>query len=143
VLSLEESRKFLQENPGRVINSMWVDRWKLTETTPVAKSRWCGVGWEDPDVHEIEKAPTPTTAGMYTAMQLMASRHYDCRTKDVKTAFLQSLRSTRSKPLAIRRPRGGSFEGLHQDQLLIPTTEVYGLVSGPAWWRKSLVNKLV
>jgi hypothetical protein len=144
MLTLEESRRFAQENPGRIIDSLWVDRWKPTETEPVPKSRWCAVGWQDPDVHEIEKsAPTPTTGGMYAAMQLMASRRWQGKTGDAKTAFLQSLRSNRSRPLAIRQPRGGSFEGYHPDQLMIPVTEVYGLVSGPAWWRKSLVTKLV
>ena len=40
-------------------------------------------------------------------------------------------------------PSDEQFEGYHMDQLVLLLTEVYGLVSGPAWWRRSLLEILV
>ena len=45
--------------------------------------------------------------------------------------------------LACRMPSDEQFEGYHMDQLVLLLTEVYGLVSGPAWWRRSLLEILV
>ena len=38
---------------------------------------------------------------------------------------------------------GGVFPGCSKEQLIQLETEVYGLVSGPAWWRKSFLQVLV
>ena len=75
ILSREESKKFIEKyGQERVIDSLWVDRYKPTEEGPEAKSRWCAVGWQDPDVLDIERsAPTPTTTSMYAAMQVAAT----------------------------------------------------------------------
>ena len=109
-----------------------------------AKSRWCVVGWEDPHIHEIERtAPTPLTSSMYLFLQLSASRKWSARAKDAKTAFLQSRPTTRKKLLACRMPADEAFPGYREDQLILLLTEVYGLVSGPAWWRRSLLEILV
>jgi hypothetical protein len=145
LLSLEESRRFVEQHGWeRVIDSLWVDRYKPTEEGPEAKSRWCAVGWQDPDILDIERsAPMPTTTSLYAAMQVAADRKWYARVKDVKTAFLQSKRTNRKVPLACRMPRDGTFEGAHPNQLLLLNTEVYGLVSGPAWWRRTLLEKLV
>ena len=40
-------------------------------------------------------------------------------------------------------PADESFPQYHPDQLILLLTEVYGLVSGPAWWRRSLLEILV
>ena len=40
-------------------------------------------------------------------------------------------------------PADEAFQGYHKDQLILLLTEVYGLVSGPAWWRRSLLEILV
>ena len=82
ILSMAESKKFLQDNPDHVLTSRYVDRWKPTEAFGVLpeefdnkdfapekhpglapKSRWCVVGWKDPHIHQIERAaPTPLTS---------------------------------------------------------------------------------
>ena len=65
ILSIEESRQFRKDFPDRVLPSRYVDRWKPTEEFSVLpenfqggtvedekvapKSRWCVVGWRDPD----------------------------------------------------------------------------------------------
>ena len=163
IMSLEESLRFAKNNPNHVLTSRYVDRWKPTDAfgvipeqygTPgfepenhgglAAKSRWCVVGWKDPHVHEIERtAPTPLTASIYLGLQLAASRRWVTFSKDAKTAFLQSRATTRRQPLACRMPSDEAFEGYDHRQLILLLTEVYGLVSGPAWWRRSLLEILV
>ena len=163
ILSLKDSQEFAKKFPEYVLSSRYVDRWKptgdfsvLPETwdpddyipdgTNVAepKSRWCVVGWRDPHVHEIERAaPTPLTASLYMFFQLSATRRWPGFAKDAKTAFLQAKPTTRRQKLACRMPSDEVFPGYHPDQLILLLTEVYGLVSGPAWWRRSLLEILV
>ena len=106
ILSVEESRKFRQSFPKFVLRSRYVDRWKPDgdkfSVLPQefdnpnfdpqhhgglsAKSRWCIIGWEDPMIHEVERAaPTPLTASLYSAFQISASRKWPGYLKDVKT----------------------------------------------------------
>ena len=167
VMSVEESRAFLKEFPDQVIDSRFVDRYKPKELDPNTisefkrraiqeghmeavplqvdqrnpKSRWCVVGWQDPDVLEVERSsPTPLSTSIYTCLQLAASRKWKTHIKDVKTAFLQGRPTTRTRRLACRQPRDEALPGLHPEQLLLLETEVYGLVSGPSWWRRSLLG---
>ena len=125
ILSLAESREFLKKHPNFVLKSRYVDRWKpggdgfsvLPEEYDEAwfdpqkhgdltpRSRWCVVGWQDPQVHEIERsAPTPLTSSIYLFLQLSASRKWNAFVKDAKTAFLQSKPTTRQQKLACRMP---------------------------------------
>ena len=107
----------------------------------IAKSRWCVVGWQDPDIHEIERSsPMPTDTSINVAAQIIASRRWKMRIRDVKQAFSQSRPSNRRRPLACRAPRTGAFPGAGPGQLVLLITEVYGLVSGPAWWRVTFVS---
>eukprot|EP00435_Cladocopium_sp_Y103_P023371 s61_g5.t1 len=108
------------------------------------KSRWCVIGWKDPEVHQIERsAPTPLTSSMYLALQLASSRRWVTFGKDAKTAFLQSRPTTRVRKLACKMPSDEAFAGYDPEQLILLLTEVYGLVSGPAWWRRSLLEIVV
>ena len=163
ILSIEESKKFVAEHPKHVLESRYVDRWKPTDAFGVVpeqfgqpgfvpedhgglapKSRWCVVGWQDPMIHEIERAsPTPQTASIYLMLAMTAARKWSAVSKDAKTAFLQSRNTTRTQKLACRMPADEAFQGYHPDQLILLLTEVYGLVSGPAWWRRSLLEILV
>ena len=162
ILSVEESIKFAREHPDHVLTSRYVDRWKpedgvtfpkdfdMANITPDfkaklgPKSRWCVVGWQDPMIHAVERsAPTPLTISMYLFMQMSASRSWPAWVKDVKTAFLQGRPTTRKQKLACKMPADETFEGYDGRQLIRLETEVYGLVSGPAWWRRSLLELLV
>ena len=162
VLTLEESIAFEQENPDHVITSRYVDRWKPAGEASVLpdnfdsyeannihredvapKSRWTVIGWRDPDLHSIERSsPTPLTTTIYLAMQVSATRSWKAFIKDVKTAFLQGKPTTRKRKLAARMP-DEAFPGYDPRQLILLLTEVYGLVSGPSWWRKTLLEYLV
>ena len=164
LLSVEESKAFRKAHPDHVLTSRFVDRWKPNgdkfsvlpkqfedpNYEPMAddgvdpKSRWCVVGWKDPMVHAIERsAPTPLTTSIYLFFQLSASRQWPGRVKDAKTAFLQSLPTTRKQKLACEMPSDWIFPDCKPDQLMLLETEVYGLVSGPAWWRRSFLEVLV
>ena len=95
-------------------------------------------------IHHIERAaPTPLTSSMHLFFQLAACRKWPARVKDAKTAFLQSKPTTRLRKLARRMPQDEAFEGYRDDQLIVLNTEVYRLVSGPAWWRRSFLEILV
>ncbi|CAJ1399663.1 unnamed protein product [Effrenium voratum] len=163
VLSIEESLAFTQAHPEHVLTSRFVDRWKPTEdfavlpedfnaadvgsgqtTSAAPKSRWCVVGWKDPMVHQIERsAPTPMTSSMYLFMALTAGRQWSAFVKDAKTAFLQSKPTTRKQKLAVKQPSDEALPGLDPRQLLLLNTEMYGLVSGRAWWRRTFLEVLV
>ena len=162
ILSVADSLTFEKEHPNHVLTSRYVDRWKPCGESAVlpdgfdsydpenhlredvaAKSRWTVVGWKDPEVHAIERAaPTPLTTTIYLMMQLAACRQWPCYIKDIKTAFLQGKPTTRKQKLAVRMPRE-AFPGLDPRQLVLLLTEIYGLVSGPAWWRRTLLEFLV
>ena len=112
--------------------------------TILAFFRKCVVGWADPHVHEIERtSPTPLTSSMYLMLQLCAPRQWKAVSKDAKTAFLQSRPATRKKLLDCKMPSDEAFAEYHPEQLILLLTQVYGLVSGPAWWRRSLLEILV
>ena len=163
ILSVEESIAFEREHPDHVLTSRYVDRWKPTEdgsTLPeglddynaknvtrkdiAAKSRWTVVGWKDPEVHSIERSsPTPLTTSIYLALQTAACRRWRGQVRDVKTAFLQGRPTTRKQKLAVRMPSCEHFPGYDRRQLILLLTEVYGLVSGPSWWRRSLLEVLI
>ena len=50
-----------------------------------AKSRWCVVGWQDPDIHEIERSsPMPRDETINVASQVIACRRWHIRFRDVK-----------------------------------------------------------
>eukprot|EP00435_Cladocopium_sp_Y103_P020466 s1075_g5.t1 len=167
ILSVEDSLKFAKETPEQIIDSKYVDRYKpiavsrqkldeykvkalqqghlkaieLETDATNPKSRLCAVGWQDPQIMEVERSsPTPLSTSLYACLQLAASRRWKTRVKDVKTAFLQSLPTTRSKPLACRLPRDETPAGLDPRQLLLLKTEIYGLVSGPSWRRRTLLK---
>eukprot|EP00435_Cladocopium_sp_Y103_P022132 s1863_g5.t1 len=166
VLSVAESMEFLQKTPSQVIDSKFVDRYKpiavskqkleeyktkalkqghlkaieLEADATNPKSRLCAVGWQDPQIHEVERSsPTPLSTSLYACLQLASSRRWAARVKDVKTAFL-ALPTTRTHPLACRLPRDECPMGLDPRQLLLLLTEIYGLVSGPSWWRRTLLK---
>ena len=46
-----------EKHSERVISSRLVLRWKETDTGYKAKARWCVHGFEDRDIHEIERTP--------------------------------------------------------------------------------------
>ena len=73
VMNLKESRDFRRAHPEHVLRTRYVDRWKPTDNGGViAKSRIVILGFQDPQVYQLERsAPTPTNEGFTTIMQYM------------------------------------------------------------------------
>ena len=85
----------------------------------------------------------PADETIHVAAQVIASRRWKLKFRDAKAAYSQSLKSNRRCPIACRQPRGGVFPGFRPGSLILFITEVYGLVSGPAWWRVSFVKQFL
>ena len=64
----------------------------------------------------------------------------DAWVADVKGAFNQGLKQQRAQSLFALPPPGG-IPGESEDILIELLAEVYGLVTGPPSWRKSLLTK--
>ena len=146
LLSLKESLEFREKFPDYVLPSRWVDRWKGTdEQTVIAKSRLVVLGFRDPHVLQLERsAPTPTSEGFTSVLQILASMKWDGVSADLKNAFAQSMPTNRTQKICSSLPPNMIEAGFNVDprQLLICETEVYGLISGPSWLRQSLVSSL-
>ena len=89
IMSVPESRDFRRKHPEHVLRTRYVDRWKPTDDGGViAKSRIVILGFQDPQVYQLERsAPTPTNEGFTTMMQFLASNKYKCCSSDIKKAF--------------------------------------------------------
>ena len=54
------------------------------------KSRWCILGFGDPDLTEVEReTPTVNTNTVLLGLQAIASHGFDLALGDIKNAFLQ------------------------------------------------------
>ena len=107
-----------------------------------AKSRWIIQGFHDPDIALLNRSvPTPETADVPLALQMLASIKAAAFVGDVRSAFSQGLKGQRTEPLFASPPPGG-VPGEDDDILIELLAEVYGLVTGPPGWRKSLLVKL-
>jgi hypothetical protein len=143
LMSLEESLKFREDHPDSVLPSKWVERWKTTDEGGYkAKSRIVILGFKDPHVLQLERsAPTPTNEAFTVTMQNLASLKRAAWSSDIKNAFGQSRKTTRSQRLGAGLPSGlAEILGCDSRQVLSCETEVYGLISGPSWLRQSLVS---
>ena len=151
-----EARKRKEKYPHRMIPSRWLEKWKdmgddfntpLSKATiqeaqvPThhgAKSRWILQGFHDPDISILRRSvPTPETSDVPLCAQMLASLRARAWVGDVKGAFSQGLRNQRSEPLFATPPPGG-IPGEDDDIVIEILAEIYGLISGPPGWRRSL-----
>lgn len=142
ILSVAESRRFGDKyGDQQILPTLFTEKYKLQDDgSCIEKSRFCYVGWKDPQILQIERsASTPTAEGESAVLQTLASRKWRGKSKGVRQAFGHSNKSNRAKPIAGRQPPGG-IEGLQAEQLILAETECYGLVGGPSWWRTTLVD---
>ena len=88
-----------------MISSCLVLRWKETDTGYKAKARWCVHGFEDPDVHEIERScPTPELSSINITLQILALTASEGTLADGDKAFMQIDPNVRDKPLYATAP---------------------------------------
>ena len=103
-----------------------------------AKSRRILLGFHDPDIAILNRSvPTPGTMDVPLALQLLASIKAKAWVGDFRGAFTQGLRHQRPEPLFASPPPGG-IPGEDEDNLIEFLAEVYGLITGPPAWKKSL-----
>ena len=121
--SVEESRRARQTMADRVVPSRVVYTAKVDEDgQPFVKARLTGRGDQDPDVLNLvasgrTAAPTVSSNGKFTALQVMASCKFSLEIGDVAGALLVADRLGRHETLLARQP-AGDLSGLHQEQLL-------------------------
>ena len=148
------ARELKRKYADRIIPSRWHEKWKdmgdefdnqLSDPSVAkhlgAKSRWILQGFHDPDIALLNRSvPTPETGDVPLSLQMLASIGADAWVGDVKSAFTQGLRQQRDQPLFATPPPGGIPGEDDEDILIEILTEVYGLISGPPGWRKSLLT---
>ena len=148
-----EAAKLRARYPNRLIPSRWHRKWKdmgddydnklnLSEVPKHhgAKSRWIIIGFHDPDIAILNRTvATPETGDVPLALQMLASIQAQAWVGDVKSAFSQGLKGLRPEPLFATAPKGGII-GEKDDILIEIVAEIYGLITGPPAWRKSLLT---
>ena len=73
------------------ISTRWVYTYKNLNDKQVCKARLVVRGFQDRDVSNIRNdSPTCSKEGLYIALAIMASKHWMCKSMDIKIAFLQS-----------------------------------------------------
>jgi hypothetical protein len=156
-----QARALRQQFADRTVTTRWHDKWKdmgeefvsdiakadliendITEHQD-AKSRWIMQGFTDPDIAFLNRTvPTPASEDIMLALQLIASIQGEAGISDVSSAFGQSIQGLRGtgRRLFANAPEGG-LPGEEGDVLIELLTEIYGLVSGPPGWRRTLLSK--
>ena len=145
-LSVELSRKVMEEQPDRVLNSRFAYRdkhWSRRRQEPnlnwKAKARLVIAGHRDPDLLSglPTHAPTISRQGIHLLLQVLASnlrRGWKGFAGDVTAAFLCG--EDLQRELYLRQPKTGLGD-LHPEQLLRIRKPIFGLVDSPAaWWTK-------
>eukprot|EP00971_Amphidinium_carterae_P348423 6490480-Amphidinium_carterae.1 len=130
----------------------WLDSWKQTDEQVEsndslglprdlrAKSRIVVQGFTDPDFRSLETdARTPELSELTVMLHAMASQKMEISIADVSAAFNQSTSGQRQEAVYGRVPRDG-VPGLPTGTRLVRLDkELYGLLPGPAAWRKTAV----
>ena len=83
-------------------------RWKGTDTGRKAKVRWCVHGFEDPDIHEIERScPTPELSSIKNYTADPGATTSEGMLADGEKASMQGDPSVRDEPLYATPPPEG------------------------------------
>jgi len=152
----KEAQKLREQYPDRFVPSRWHEKWKdfgdghdnglrLPEVPKHldAKSRWILQGFHDPDIHLLNRSvPTPATSDVPLSMQMVSSLRARAWIADVSSAFSQGIKGQRSQRLFATPPPGG-IPGEDDDIVIEILAELYGLITGPPAWRKSVLTTLV
>ena len=74
IIDSSQANVLREKQRDGVISSRLVLHWEETDTCYKAKARWCVHGFNDPDIHEIERScPTPELSSINIALQILAS----------------------------------------------------------------------
>jgi len=125
----------------RAMRARWVLTWKAVGK---AKARLCVLGFQDPDLTEMERdSPTMSTQAESLMLQWIASSGYVIESGDIKTAFLSGDHDDR-EVFILPPPDVAKMLHMSDQEILRLRKAVYGLVNAPRkWWerlRKSLLT---
>ncbi|MDA8609482.1 hypothetical protein N9L19_01045 [bacterium] len=132
--------------PDRIRGSRLVRRKKASGANNIgwiAKSRWCLLGQQDPDMAEFDHssyAPTPGNDTIRICIQVLASLQVSLVILDAKNAFCQGRELKRRRGPVFASPCDGI--GLEPGDLIELVCAVYGRVDAPTEWRRSLCEAL-
>eukprot|EP00971_Amphidinium_carterae_P128101 2537560-Amphidinium_carterae.3 len=93
-LSVEESRKMLEQFPQKAVRSRFHYLMKPKDTAKgieyVPKVRWVMLGFEDPDIHELSaSSPSPALQTINVVLTIIAGYGWTAKQLDFTCAFLQ------------------------------------------------------
>ena len=140
-LTLQESRQIRQQFADRIVPPRLVLTPKVDESgQDIVKARWTARGDKDPDLFSLiregkTQAPTISSNGRYTVLQLIASHQFKMQLGDVTGAFLEADNMIRSEgKLYMTTPTTYPLPGYDKDQLFEVIRPIYGLNDSPQNW---------
>ena len=140
-LSLQESRQVRQQYADRIVPSRLVLTPKVDESgEDIVKARWTARGDKDPDLFSLiregkTQAPTISSSGRFTVLQLIASYKFKMQLGDVTGAFLEADDMVRSEgKLYMSGPTTYPLPGYDKEQLFEVIRPIYGLNDSPQNW---------
>ena len=137
-----KAKEILRKYPDRFIGSRFVITKKTDEDGTRTKARLCLQGHLDPDFHaKIVSgdchSPTLSGLGRSLLLQMLVSNHWVMNLGDIKGAFLEAgPLPDKYRPLFARQPEGG-IPGLHPDDVLEITGNMYGANNAPQEWYRT------
>ena len=140
-LSMEQSRLIRQQQAHRIVPSKLVLTTKLEDTgEEIVKARWTARGDKDPDLFSLVRegktqAPTISSHGRYTVLQVCASCGFLLQLGDVTGAFLEADVLERSAgPLYMSGSSNCAFPDISPEILYEIIRPLYGLNDSPQQW---------
>ena len=134
-----KARDIRKKMAHRFVGTRFVVTRKSDEEGTRIKARLCLQGHSDPDFHQkitsgLCHSPTLSQLGRSVLLQLMVSHHWTLNLGDVKGAFMEAgPLSDKFRPLYAYQPQGG-IPGLHPDDVLEITGNLYGANDAPFQW---------
>ena len=140
-LSVQESRQVRQQFADRVVPSRLVLTPKVDESgQDIVKARWTARGDKDPDLFSLiregkTQAPTISSNGRFTVLQIIASNQFKMQLGDVTGAFLEADNMVRPEgKLFMSMPTTYPLPGYEKEQLFEVIRPIYGLNDSPQNW---------
>ena len=153
-LATETVRKILRHKipDQNILRRRWVLTWKELDAIDAkkegssrrAKARLVILGYEDPDITNIPRdSPTLQKESRSLLLQLSASRRWQIKSFDIKTAFLRGSRRD-NRILGIEPPEELRAKlKMRPDEICELLKSAYGLVNAPYLWYQELKESLL
>ena len=136
----QKARMLKEKHPHRFIGSRYVITEKKEDEDVRIKARWCLQGHLDPDFSEKVSSgschsPTLNQLSRALILQIIVSNRWTMCLGDIKGAFLEAGPiNPKYSPLFARQPPGG-VPGVHPEDVIEVTGNVYGANDSPFnWW---------